>query len=47
VALSAVAGIVLFHEEPNLQLIMGVVLTMVGMMLIERSTEAEEVAAAV
>jgi drug/metabolite transporter (DMT)-like permease len=44
VAMAALAGILLFAEQPNPQLILGVVLTIVGMTLIDRPTNDEEAA---
>ncbi len=47
VALAAIAGILLFGEEPNVRLVLGVILTIIGMTLIERPTRGEEAAAGV
>lgn len=47
VAMAAIAGIVLFGEEANVQLVLGVALTVVGMTLIERPSNGEEIAKAV
>ncbi len=44
VAMAALAGIVLFHEEPNGQILLGIVLTIVGMTLIERSEDRSTIA---
>ena len=38
VAMAAVAGLLLFAEQPSPQLVLGICLTIVGMMLIDRPT---------
>ena len=43
VAMAAIAGIFLFGEEANLQLVLGVILTVAGMALIERPANGEEI----
>jgi len=49
VAMAAVAGLLLFAEQPSVQLVLGICLTIVGMMLIDRpagepAAESEEAA---
>jgi drug/metabolite transporter (DMT)-like permease len=43
VGMAAVAGILLFHEPPNLWLVLGVCLTIVGIARFDRPTDGGEI----